>query len=432
MKIAVIGTGYVGLVLGTCLSDLGNEITCCDIDQEKINKLNNGVVPIFEPGLKEMLGKNIKQGRIKFTIDTASAIKDCEVIFIAVGTPEGKDHKADLSAVFAIAKLIGENINGYKVIVDKSTVPVGTGANVKRIVKENNKDNHEFDVVSNPEFLKEGDALNDFMVPDRIVIGAESERAREVMGRIYKGITRVNRPVLFTNVESAEMIKYASNAMLATRISFMNEVAQLCEKTGADVKAVAKGMGLDNRIGPRFLQAGVGYGGSCFPKDVKAFIQTMKENGVEGKIMDAVEAVNVEQKKFLLPKIVGHYGDVKDKTFAVWGMAFKPKTDDMREAPSITIINELQKLGAKIKAFDPEAQERAKEMLKDIEICQSPHFTLKDADGLIIVTEWNEFRDIDMNNVKGFMKNPVVFDGRNIYEPEEMRKMGFTYYGVGR
>lgn len=432
MKIAIIGTGYVGLVAGTCLADLGNEVTCCDIDKNKIESLNNGNVPIYEPGLNEILNKNMKQKRISFTTDIPQGIKNSEVIFIAVGTPEGKDHKADLSSVFAIAEIIGENLNGYKIIVDKSTVPVGTAEKVKIIIGEHNNNNQKYDVVSNPEFLREGEAINDFMVPDRIIIGVENGKAKEIMEKIYKGITRINRPIFFTDVKSAEMIKYASNAMLATRISFMNEVAKLCSKVGADVKAVSKGMGLDSRIGPRFLQAGVGYGGSCFPKDVQAFIQTMKENGVEGKILEAVESVNEEQKKYFIPLILSHFKDLKDKTFAVWGLAFKPKTDDMREAPSLIIINELQKLGAKIKAFDPEAQGKAKTMLKNIEFCQSPHYTIKDADALIIMTEWNEFRDMEIEKIKKLMKQPVIFDGRNIYEPEEMKKLGFIYYGVGR
>lgn len=432
MNITVIGTGYVGLVAGTCLADLGNDVICVDIDELKVALLNKGGVPIYEPGLEEMLKRNRQEKRIRFTTDIKEAVQKSKAIFIAVGTPPGKNHEADLSAVRAVAKSIGEHMNDYKVIIDKSTVPIGTADMVTKIIKENLKEDIDFDVTSNPEFLKEGDALSDFTNPDRIVVGTNSEKARKFLEGIYKGIARTDKPILFTDVRSAEMIKYASNAMLATRISFMNEVAQLCEKTGADVKMVAKGMGLDSRIGPRFLQAGAGYGGSCFPKDVNAFKETMKEHGVKGIILDAVETVNYEQKRSLLPKIKKLLYDLKDKKIAIWGLAFKPKTDDMREAPSIVIINQLQKEGAKIVAFDPEAEETAKKVLNDIEYVKNPYDALKGVDALVIVTEWNEFRDLDKEKMKDMMKQPIIIDGRNIYDTEEMKDAGFNYIGVGR
>jgi len=432
MKITVIGTGYVGLVVGTCLADLGNDIICVDIDENKINKLKKGIVPIYEPGLKDILDRNVKEGRILFTTEIRKGIQESGIIFIAVGTPPNKEHDADLSAVKGVAENIGKYMNGYKVIVNKSTVPVGTADEVKKIIKENQKQAMEFDVVSNPEFLREGEAINDFTNPDRIIVGTDSEKVKSIMQDIYEGITRANKPILFTDIKSAEMIKYASNAMLATRISFMNEIAQLCEKVGADVKMVAKGIGLDSRIGPRFLQAGAGYGGSCFPKDIKALIKIMEQHNVEGKILKAVEDVNEMQKKHIVPKIKKLVPDLKGKKIALWGLAFKPKTDDMREAPSIAIIHELQKLGAKIHAFDPEAQNTAKKILKDVVYYNSPYEALKDAHALVIVTEWNEFRDLDKAKIKGLLKEPNIIDGRNIYEPEDMRKSGFNYAGVGR
>jgi len=432
MKIAVIGTGYVGLTLGTCLAELGNDVICVDVDESKIKDLNEGKVPIYEPGLEDMLERNFKEKRISFTTDVKSAIEASDVIFIAVGTPPGKDHKADLSFVRQVAKDIGINMNGYKVIVDKSTVPVGTAQLVREIVKENQASAMEFDVVSNPEFLREGSAINDFMNPDRVVVGVDSEKARKVMENIYKGVARVNRPIMFTDTKSAEIIKYASNAMLATRISFMNEIARLCERSGGDVKEVAKGMGLDSRIGPRFLQAGVGYGGSCFPKDVKALAQTMNHHEVESKILQAVEEVNEDQKKSLLPKIKKLVPELNGKVVAIWGLAFKPKTDDMREAPSVVIIEQLQGEGAKIKAFDPEAEDSAKKMLKDVEYVKDPYDAIKDADALVIVTEWSEFRNLDKGKMKDLLKEPNVIDGRNIYDPKEMKESGFNYIGVGR
>ncbi|PIN86303.1 UDP-glucose 6-dehydrogenase [Candidatus Woesearchaeota archaeon CG10_big_fil_rev_8_21_14_0_10_44_13] len=432
MKITIIGTGYVGSVTGACLADLGNEVICLDVDKEKIEKFSKGIIPIYEPGLSDHVKRNVREKRLTFTTDSRKAIQGSDVIFIAVGTPSNDDGSVDMRYIDSAAADIGRHMNCYKVIVDKSTVPVGTADKVKDIIRKNQKEKHDFDLVSNPEFLREGEAIKDFMNPDRVVIGVENAKAREMMLEIYKGIERTGKPVLVTDVKTAEMIKYASNAMLATRISFMNELARLCEKAGADIKMVAKGMGLDTRIGPRFLQAGVGYGGSCFPKDVKGLISTAKDYGIDMKIVTAVEEVNEEQKRWMIPKIKKELGDLKNKRIAIWGLAFKPKTDDMREAPSITIINELQKEGAKITAFDPEAEHTAKHILKNIDYTKDPYETLKGCDALVIVTEWDEFRNLDLNKVKSMLKRPIVFDGRNIYEPKEMRKLGFIYHGVGR
>lgn len=432
MKISCMGCGYVGLVAGTCLADMGNEVTCCDIDKGKINRLKRGVIPIYEPGLKDMLERNVKGKRLRFSNDMKTTIKNSDVIFVTVGTPPGKNHEADLYAVESVAEQIGKNMKSYKLIVNKSTVPVGTAELVKEIVKKNQKDECEFDVVSNPEFLREGEAVKDFTNPDRIVIGTDSEKAEKIMMSIYRGIARADKPVFITDIKSAEMIKYASNAMLATRISFMNEIAQLCEKVGADVKSVAKGVGLDNRIGPRFLQAGMGYGGSCFPKDVKALSELMKQNKVKDKLLSAVNTINEDQRKFIFQKIEKLISPLKGKSIAVWGLAFKPKTDDIREAPSIDIIRELRKSGAKIRAFDPVAKINAKKVLKGVTFCSDPYSTVKGCDALLVATEWNEFRVLDFEHVKRLLKQPNIIDGRNIYEPDEMRKAGFNYLGVGR
>ena len=432
MNISIMGTGYVGLVAGTCLADMGNDVICVDVNEEKIKYLNEGGVPIYEPGLKDMLDRNRKEGRISFTTDVKSAVEKSKAIFIAVGTPSGKNHEADLTFVKQVAASVGRHMKDYLVVIDKSTVPVGTADIVAETIKENQGSPIEFDVVSNPEFLKEGEAVNDFTCPDRIVVGTESDRAKEIMEDIYKGIVRTDKPILFTDVRSAEMIKYASNAMLATRISFMNEIAQLCEKAGADVKMVAKGMGLDRRIGPRFLQAGIGYGGSCFPKDVNALYETMKSHGVNSLVLDAVEKVNHEQKKSLLPKIKELVPDLKGKRIALWGLAFKPKTDDMREAPSLVIIEQLQNEEAEVIAFDPEAEKTARELVKDVEFAKDPYDTLKDTDALVIATEWNEFRDLDKEKMKSLMKSPNIIDGRNVYEPKDIKEAGFKYIGVGR
>ncbi len=432
MKISCIGCGYVGLVAGTCLADMGNEVICCDIDKSKINKLKRGVIPIYEPGLKDMFERNVKGKRLRFSSDMKTTIKNSNVIFITVGTPPGKNHEADLCAVESVAKLIGKSMKSYKLIVNKSTVPVGTAELVKKIVRKNQTEKFEFDVVSNPEFLREGEAVKDFTNPDRIVIGTDSQKAEKIMMSIYRGIARADKPVFITDIKSAEMIKYASNAMLATRISFMNEIAQLCEKVGADIKSVAKGVGLDNRIGPRFLQAGLGYGGSCFPKDVKALSELMKQNKVKDKLLSAVNTINEDQRKFIFQKIKKMISPLKGKSIAVWGLSFKPKTDDIREAPSIDIIRELQKSGTKIRAFDPVAKINAKKVLKGVTFCSDPYSTIKGCDALLVATEWNEFRVLDFEHVKRLLKQPNIIDGRNIYEPDEMRKAGFNYIGVGR
>lgn len=432
MKITMIGTGYVGLVTGTCLAGLGNDVICVDIDENKINKLNDGIIPIYEPGLKDLIETNIKEKRISFTTNIQYGIKESDVIFIAVGTPSDDKGNADLSFVCDVAKNIGKYMNKYTVIVDKSTVPVGTSDIVKKIIKENQKIDIEYDLISNPEFLREGEAIKDFMNPDRIVIGYETEKSRKIMEKIYSGIERTGKPIMYTDIKSAELIKYASNAMLATRISFMNMLAPLCEKVNANIKEVSKGLGLDSRIGPRFLQAGVGYGGSCFPKDIKALIKTLEENKCDTDLLNAVENINEIQKKCIIPKIKSVLGNLKGKTIAIWGLAFKPKTDDMREAPSIKIIGELQKLGANIKAFDPIAENNAKKILKNIEYGNNPYNTIKDCDALVIVTEWDEFRQLDLELVKSLLKTPIIIDGRNIYDPKEMETYGFKYISIGR
>lgn len=432
MKITIIGTGYVGSVTGACLADLGNDVICLDVDKEKIESFKKGNIPIYEPGLGDLVRRNMREGRLTFTTDKKNAIQGPDIIFIAVGTPSSDDGSVDLKYVESAAKDIGEHMNGYKIIVDKSTVPVGTADRVREIIKNSQKAKHDFDLVSNPEFLREGEAIKDFMNPDRIIIGVDNGKARETMLRIYEGIERTGKPILVTDIKSSELIKYASNAMLATRISFMNEIARLCEKTGANIKMVAKGIGLDSRIGPRFLQAGVGYGGSCFPKDVRGLIATGSQNNIDFKILKAVDEVNEEQKRWLIPKIKKELKDMKGKKIAVWGLAFKPKTDDMREAPSIVMINELQKLGTDIVAFDPEAEHVAKKILKDIRYVKTPYEALEGCDALVVVTEWDEFRELDKERMKKLMKTPIIFDGRNIYGKEEMTKLGFRYFGIGK
>jgi len=432
MNICVVGCGYVGLVVGTCLADLGNNVINVDTDKEKIQKLNKGISPIYETGLRDMIERNLEEKRISFTTDIREGIQKSDVIFIAVGTPKKDNNSQDLSQVRAVAKEIAKYMNGYKVIVNKSTVPVGTADEIKKIIKENQKIPHDFDVVSNPEFLREGDAIRDFSSPDRIVIGTENERSKAIMEALYKGITRTGKPILFTNTKTAELIKYASNAMLATRISFMNLLAPFCEKTGADIKLVAKGIGLDTRIGPRFLQAGIGFGGSCFPKDVNSLIWMLERQGCTAEILRSVVDVNEVQKRALIPKIKKLVPNLKEKYIAIWGLSFKPKTDDMRDAPSIVIINELQKLGAKIKAFDPEAIENAKKILKNVEFCDTPYNAAKGCEAVVLVTEWNVFRDLDLLKVKKLMNRPNIIDGRNIYEHEDMKKLGFNYICVGR
>ncbi len=431
MKIAVIGSGYVGLVAGTCFADSGNDVACVDLAKEKIDLLNAGGLPIYEPGLEELVKRNVKLSRLTFTTDLKQAVGASDVVFIAVGTPPGENGEADLQHVLGAARDIAKAMTHYTVVVDKSTVPVGTADRVRDEIKKHT--DMEFDVVSNPEFLKEGAAIDDFMKPDRVVIGADTERARKVMGELYAPFVRTEHPILFMDTRSAELTKYASNSMLAVRISFMNDISQLCEKVGADVDAVRKGMGADKRIGYPFLFPGVGYGGSCFPKDVKALITTARENGLEYEMLRAVERTNERQKKAIVAKAVKHFGDLSGKTFAVWGLAFKPKTDDMREAPALEIIEGLAGKGAKIQATDPVAMEVAHKILGDrVKLCQGPYEALEGADALCVVTEWNEFRHPDFDRMKRLMKQPVVFDGRNVFDPAAMRSRGFTYYGIGR
>ena len=432
MKVTIIGTGYVGLVAGACLADMGHEVVCLDVDKEKIEKLNKGIMPIYEPGLKTVVERNEADKRISYTTDKEKAIDFAEIIFIAVGTPQGDDNKADLTYVKQVAADIGKYMKGYKVVVDKSTVPVGTAEMVGKVIRENQPKPIDFDVVSNPEFLREGNAIKDFMSADRVVVGYDSDKAKIKMEKLYRTFVRSFRPIVFVDVKSAEMIKYASNCMLATRISFMNEVAKLCEKVGADVKKVAAGMGFDHRIGPFFLQAGTGYGGSCFPKDVRAFIEIGRENNVDFKILNAVEDVNEEQKKSLFPKIKKMVPDLNGKKIALWGLAFKPRTDDMREAPSLVIIKQLQAEGAKIAAFDPVAKETAEKMTKDVEFVDDMYDVLKDASCLVVVTEWDEFRNFSYERVKELMKEPNIVDGRNVYDLEDMKEAGFNYLSIGR
>ncbi len=432
MKIAVVGCGYVGLVTGACLANLGNDVICVDIDDEKISSLRKGVIPFFEPGLRDLVEMNLAQKRLMFTTDSELAIRNSEVVFIAVGTPSDKDGKADLSAVIAVAEQLARYIDAYKVIVVKSTVPVGTVHKLRDLIRQRMKKQVEFDVVSNPEFLREGEAVNDFVIPDRIVIGIDNGKAKDVVLAIYKSIERTGRPILITDIRSSELIKYASNAMLATRISFMNELSHLCEKVGADVKTIARGIGLDSRIGPRFLQAGIGYGGSCFPKDVRALVQMFREHGCSSTLLESVDSVNESQKVYVIPKVQQLVNDLKGKKVAIWGLSFKPKTDDMREAPSIAIIGELQRLGAEVHAFDPVSERNARHILGNIHYSETPFGALEGAHCLVIVTEWDLFRELDKNRMKQLMAEPNVVDGRNIYEPSEMRSLGFNYLGIGR
>ncbi len=431
MKITIIGTGYVGLVTGTCLSNMGHHVSCVDIDSKKIDKLNKGIIPIYEQGLEELVKKNVSEGRLFFTTSMEEPIKDSEVVFIAVGTPPKEDGKADLSYVVSVVEKVAENIDSYKVIVNKSTVPVGTAEMVKRVISENMKKKVEFDVVSNPEFLKEGMAVRDFLAPDRIVVGAESERAKGVMEEIYKDIARPTRPLVFTELKSAELIKYASNGMLATRISFMNQLSCLADEIGADIKEVAKGIGLDSRIGSRFLQAGIGFGGSCFPKDVRALSSSLKEYGCAAELMDSVRKVNERQKLVAVNKLESVL-DIKGSTVAVWGVAFKPKTDDVRESPAISIIKELQRRGADVRAFDPIAMDNAKKVTEGVVFCDKAVEAVEGSDALIVATEWDEFRNPDFLKIKELMNNPVIVDGRNIYNPSRLKEIGFKYIGIGR
>ena len=438
MKIAIVGTGYVGLVTGTCFAEMGTEVYCVDIDQKKIENLKNGVIPIFEPGLDEMVERNHKAGRLHFTTDLSAILNDVNIVFSAVGTPPDEDGSADLKYVLEVARTVGKNLNKYMVIVTKSTVPVGTAKLVKKTIQEEldkrGLSDLKFDVASNPEFLKEGAAITDFMQPDRVVVGVESEEAQKLMERLYKPFTLNNYRIIYTDIPSAEMIKYAANAMLATRISFMNDIANLCEIVGADVNMVRKGIGSDVRIGSKFLYSGCGYGGSCFPKDVKAIIKTANKLGYKMEILEAVENVNERQKNILFDKLMKYYnGDIKGKTIAVWGLAFKPKTDDMREAPSLVLIDKILKAGGKIRAYDPVAMEEAKhQRLGDaIVYAKAIYDATLDADAILMVTEWNEFRLPTWEVIKKTMNKPVVFDGRNIYNKQEMNDAGFDYFGIG-
>jgi UDPglucose 6-dehydrogenase len=433
MKIAVVGTGYVGLVTGTCFAETGNRVMCVDIDVKKVEKLKNGTITIYEPGLDILFDRNIKEDRLHFTTNLAEGIKDAEVIFLALPTPPGEDGSADLKYVLKVADDLGHLLEHYAVIVDKSTVPVGTAEKVRARIAKNAK--VEFDVVSNPEFLREGVAVEDFMKPDRVVIGTESERAQKVMTRLYNPLVRQGNPIIFMDERSAEMTKYAANAFLATKITFMNEIANLCEKVGADVDAIRKGIGTDQRIGKRFLFAGIGYGGSCFPKDVQALAKTAEEYDYDFKILHSVMSVNHSQKTRLIPKIKQYFDhDLMDKTIAVWGLAFKPYTDDIREAPSLENIRELMAAGAKIRAYDPEAMEHVKRILGEDKVyyAHDPYDALEGADALLIVTEWPLFRTPEFERMDTLLKNKVIFDGRNVFEVDQMRELGYTYYSVGR
>jgi len=431
MKISVVGTGYVGLVVGACLAENGHEVICVDKDEAKVRALQKGKIPIYEPGLEELVKRNRVEKRLSFTTTLPRAVRQTQIIFIAVGTPEAEDGSADLQHVLGVARDVARAMNGYKVIVDKSTVPVGTAEKVREVIRR--ETTHPFSVVSNPEFLKQGAAVNDFLKPDRVVIGAEDPRGAELMKELYAPFTRTGAPIMVMDCASAELCKYAANAMLATRISFMNEVARVCDLYGANVDEVRRAIASDTRIGSAFLFPGVGYGGSCFPKDVKAILKFAKDKGYDFKILDAVEDVNQAQKSVLVEKIQKHFGSLKGKTIAVWGLAFKPRTDDMREAPAITIINSLLKAGAKVQAYDPEATETAKRVLGNkITYVKKSYDALTGADALALITEWNEFREPDYARMKKLMRQPIVFDGRNIYNPAQMKAQGFTYFSIGR
>lgn len=437
MKIAIVGTGYVGLVSGACFAEMGVEVTCVDINEEKIKMLSEGKVPIYEPGLEEMVVRNFREGRLRFTTRLTDCLDEVEAVFSAVGTPPDEDGSADLSYVLQVAREVGQNMNHYVVLVTKSTVPVGTAQKVKAVIAEElaaRKVEIEFDVASNPEFLKEGAAVKDFMSPDRVVVGVESERARKLMQRLYAPFMMTNNRILFTDIPSAEMIKYAANSMLATRISFMNDIANLCELVGADVNMVRKGIGADTRIGSKFLYPGCGYGGSCFPKDVKALIQTARQQGYEMRVLQAVEEVNERQKSVLFQKLLSHFGgDLKGKTVALWGLAFKAETDDMREATSLVIIRQLLDAGCEVRVFDPVAMNECRRRLGDaVTYAKDMYDAALGADALLLLTEWKQFRLPSWEVVRRTMNQPVVFDGRNIYDPEELRAGGFHYSSIGR
>lgn len=439
MKISVIGTGYVGLVTGTCLADYGNDVYCVDVDEKKIKKLKEGIIPIYEPELEGMVHENYGSGRLRFTTDMKEALDNSEICFIAVGTQMGEDGSADLQYVLSVAKSIGKNMEHHMYIIDKSTVPVGTAKKVRQTVQKELDDrnlNLSFDVISNPEFLKEGTAVSDCSRPDRVVIGTDNDNAARIMKQLYTPLVKNTEAMIFMDIASAEMTKYTANAMLATKISFMNEISNVCEKVGADINKVRLGIGSDHRIGYQFIYAGCGYGGSCFPKDVQALIKTSHDFGYETEILKAVEAVNAKQKLVIPNKVIQRFGEnLEGKIFAVWGLAFKPNTDDMRMSAAITIINELTKRGAKIKAYDPKAEKEAKECyLKDnqnVEYCESKYTTLIDAEAMIMITEWKEFRQPDFGEIKHRLKNPIIFDGRNQYDEEQLENLGFEYYQIG-
>ena len=432
MNLSVIGTGYVGLVAGACFAESGNDVVCVDIDEKKIERLKQGIIPIYEPGLPDLIERNVREERLTFTTDFDAAVKRSLALFIAVGTPPAPDGSANLSAVFNVAKDIGRIMDRYKLIVMKSTVPVGTTEKVRDIIAKESK--HPFDVVSNPEFLKQGAAVEDFMKPDRVVVGAEDPRAAEIIRDLYAPFVRTGSPILLMDIRTAEMVKYTANAFLAARISFMNEIANLCEEVGADIDMIRKSIATDGRIGPAFLFAGVGFGGSCFPKDIRALSQTARENKYPMRILDAVDAVNKDQADRFVVKIKKHFGnDLTGKRMAIWGLAFKPRTNDMREAPAIRIIESLQEAGAAVTAYDPEAAEEAKKIFGDrIQYAPNNYACLEGADALVVVTEWQVFRNPNLDRIKATMRQSVVFDGRNIFEPGHMRQLGFTYYSIGR
>ncbi|MEK6560778.1 MAG: UDP-glucose/GDP-mannose dehydrogenase family protein [Nitrospirota bacterium] len=432
MNVGVIGAGYVGLVTGACFAEFGVNVTCIDTNEGKITLLQKGVVPFYEPGLEELIRKNVNEGRLQFSNNTAESVKKSDVIFIAVGTPSLEDGSADLSYVDSVARTIAENLNGYKVIVTKSTVPVGTGERVRNIIKDIRNDG-DFDIVSNPEFLREGSAIGDFMRPDRIVIGSGSERATSVMRDLYRPLYLIETPFITTDVETAEMIKYASNVFLAAKISFINEMANLCEKVGANVQVVSKAMGLDKRIGPKFLHAGPGYGGSCFPKDVRALLQIAESHGYDFKIARSVIEVNITQKDRMITKIEHALRGAGGKTIGILGLSFKPNTNDIRESPAVHIIEGLLDIGANIRVYDPVAMDDTKSVLgQRVTYCSDAYDAASNADAIILVTEWNQFRNLELERLKGLLKHPVFIDLRNVYEPDRMRKSGFDYYSVGR
>ncbi|MHA8073474.1 UDP-glucose dehydrogenase family protein [Aquirufa sp. HETE-40SA] len=432
MKIAVVGTGYVGLVTGTCFAETGNHVTCVDINEEKVKQMQAGVIPIYEPGLEDLFKRNTEEGRLDFTTSLQEGIAGAKVIFLALPTPPGADGSADLKYILQVANDLGPLLSEYVVIIDKSTVPVGTSEKVHAAIAKQAK--VDFDVVSNPEFLREGVAVEDFMKPDRVVIGTQSERAKDLMSRLYAPLVRQGNPIIFMDERSAELTKYAANAFLATKITFMNEIANLCELVGANVDEVRKGIGTDSRIGKRFLFAGIGYGGSCFPKDVQALAKTSAENDYEFKILDSVMKVNENQKTKLIPHLAKHFkGDLAGKKIAMWGLAFKPYTDDIREAPSLYNIDALLELGASVSAYDPEAMNHVRNLIGDkITFTKNPYEALEGADALLIVTEWPQFRTPDFERMDSLLKNKVIFDGRNLYELSQMQELGYTYYSIGR